>query len=257
MTGDFTLTWVTGLFGLVVGSFLNVCAFRLPVGESVVRPGSRCRRCGHELSWYENIPVLSYLVLRGRCRQCGVHISPQYPLVELATAIVFAAAAWRFGVSWLLAARLLLGASLITLFVIDLEHRILPNVITLPGIVTGFLFSLIAEPGWVSSAIGILAGGGVLYAVAEGYYLVRHEQGLGMGDVKMLAMIGAFLGWQLMLLTLVLSSFLGAIVGVGLIVLHRGNMKYALPFGSFLTVGALIAMFAGNEIIAWYFSFYR
>jgi leader peptidase (prepilin peptidase)/N-methyltransferase len=148
------------------------------------------------------------------------------------------------------------ACALIVLFVIDLRHRILPNVITLGGIAAGFAFSFVTEPGVISSAIGIAGGGGALFAIAEAYYRIRHEQGLGMGDVKMLGMIGAFLGWQLMLLTLVLSSFLGSIVGVGMIASRRGDMKYALPFGSFLTAAALIAMFAGRAILHWYLGFY-
>jgi len=160
------------------------------------------------------------------------------------------------GVSWLAASRLLFASAMIVLFVIDLEHRILPNIITLPGIVVGFLFSLLTEPGWMASAIGIAAGGGVLLAIAEAYYRIRHEQGLGMGDVKMLAMIGAFLGWKLMLLTLVLSSFAGSLVGVALIVTRRGDLKYALPFGTFLAAGAVVAGFAGDPIVRWYANFY-
>jgi leader peptidase (prepilin peptidase)/N-methyltransferase len=250
------LPWLAGVFGLVIGSFLNVCIFRLPEGLSVVRPPSRCRACGHLLSWFENVPVVSYAVLRGRCRQCGASISWQYPLVEVVTGVVFVIAVVQFGVTWLTASRLVFASAMIVLFMIDLEHRILPNVITLPGIALGFLFSLIAEPGWMASAIGIVAGGGVLFAIAEAYYLIRHEQGLGMGDVKMLAMIGAFLGWKLMLLTLVLSSFAGSLVGVALIATGRGGLKYALPFGTFLAAGAVVASFAGDPIVRWYFSFY-
>jgi len=250
------LPWLAGVFGLIVGSFLNVCIFRLPEGLSVVRPPSRCRACGHLLSWFENVPVVSYAVLRGRCRQCGAPISWQYPLVEVVTGVVFAIAVVQFGLTWLTASRLVFASAMIVLFVIDLEHRILPNVITLPGIALGFLFSLIAEPGWMASAIGIAAGGGVLFAIAEAYYLIRHEQGLGMGDVKMLAMIGAFLGWKLMLLTLVLSSFAGSLVGVALIASGRGGLKYALPFGTFLAAGAVVASFAGDPIVRWYLNFY-
>ena len=242
--------------GLLIGSFLNVCIFRLPEGLSIVRPASRCRRCGHELAWFENIPVVSYVVLRGRCRTCGDPISWQYPLVETVTCAIFAAAAIQFDLSWLLLSRLVLASAMIVLFMIDLEHRILPNGITLPGIVVGFLFSLLTEPGWVSSLIGIAVGGGVLLGVAWAYERIRHEQGLGMGDVKMLAMIGAFLGWQLMLLTLVFASLLGSVVGVGLIVSRRGDLKSALPFGTFLAVAAIVAAFVGEPIVRWYAGFY-
>jgi leader peptidase (prepilin peptidase) / N-methyltransferase len=152
--------------------------------------------------------------------------------------------------------RLLFACAMIVLFVIDLEHRILPDVITLPGIVIGFLFSFFMPPGWLDSLIGIIVGGGSLWLLGEIYFRVRHEEGMGFGDVKMLAMIGAFLGWKLMLLTLVLSSFIGSIVGVTMIVLQRGDMKYALPFGTFLAIGAIAASTVGVYIVDWYASFF-
>jgi leader peptidase (prepilin peptidase)/N-methyltransferase len=145
---------------------------------------------------------------------------------------------------------------MIVLFVIDLRHRLLPNVITVPGIVVGFIFSLFLPPGWLDSLIGIMAGGGVLLLMAEMYYRLRKEEGLGMGDVKMLAMIGAFLGWRLMLVTLILSSFLGSLIGLGMIALKKGDMKYALPFGTFLAIGAIVASVAGDAILMWYLGFY-
>ena len=155
----------------------------------------------------------------------------------------------------LLAARLILVCILIALFGIDLEHQILPNVITLPGIAIGVLLSLIAPPGWKDALIGVLLGGGVLYAIAGAYYLWRREEGMGMGDVKMLAMIGAFLGWKAVLVTLVLSSFAGAIIGLALMAAQRGTMKFALPFGTFLAIGAIVAMFVGEPLVAWYAGF--
>src|SRR5262249_4295608 len=156
------LLWLATLIGLASGSFLNVCIFRLPLGLSVVRPPSRCLQCGRLLSWYENIPVVSWIVLRARCRTCGASISWIYPAVEIATAAIFVAAALEYGAGWLLASRLVFASAMIVLFAIDLEHHILPNVVTLPGIVAGFAFSLATEPGWMSSLIGIVAGGGVL-----------------------------------------------------------------------------------------------
>ncbi len=180
-----------------------------------------------------------------------------YPLVELTTAVLFAAGAMLYGPSGLLAVRLVFGCALIVLFAIDLRHRVLPDVITLPGIVIGFAASCFLPPGWLSSVIGISAGGGILFAIAEAYYRVRGQQGLGMGDVKMLAMIGAFLGWQLVLLTLVFASFAGSIVGVSLIASGRGNLQAALPFGTFLAVGAIVAAAAGAPILDWYLAFYR
>jgi leader peptidase (prepilin peptidase)/N-methyltransferase len=239
-------------FGAVIGSFLNVVIYRLPLEKSVVWPSSACPHCARELMWYENIPVLSYLALRGRCRTCGAGISVQYPLVEALTALMFAAAWWYFGPGPLLASRLIFGCALIVLFAIDLEHHLLPNAITLPGIVVGFVFSLFAGPGWLSSLIGIAVGAGVLWAIAEAYYRIRHEEGLGMGDVKMLAMVGAFLGWQLTLLTLMLASVSGTIIGMILIVTKRGGLKYALPFGTFIALGAAVAATVGPQVLDWY-----
>jgi leader peptidase (prepilin peptidase)/N-methyltransferase len=244
------------VLGLCVGSFLNVCIYRLPRGQSLVSPPSRCPSCERPLRWFDNIPVVSWLALRGRCGQCGAGISAQYPIVEIATAIVWLLVAWLTPPGWLLASRLILATGLIVLFMIDLEHQLLPNAITLPGIVVGFAFSLVSGPGPIASLIGILVGGGVLYAIAAGYYWLRREEGMGMGDVKMLAMVGSFLGWKLVLLTLVLSSFAGAIIGVSMIVWQRGNLRYALPFGTFLAVGTLVAMLWGEPMLAWYFAFF-
>ena len=249
--------FVLAAFGLLVGSFLNVCIYRVPRGESIVWPASRCTDCGRNLAWYENVPVVSWLLLRGRCRTCGAAISSMYPLVELVTAVLFAASAALYGPSGLLAVRLAFGCALIVLFAIDLRLRVLPNVITLPGIAVGLVASWFLPPGWLSSLIGAAAGAGILFAIAEAYCRVRGQDGLGMGDVKMLAMVGAFLGWPLMILTLVFASFAGSIVGVTLIASGRGSMQAALPFGTFLAVGALVAAAAGDPILAWYLAFYR
>jgi leader peptidase (prepilin peptidase)/N-methyltransferase len=249
--------FVAAAFGAVIGSFLNVCIYRIPKGRSIVWPGSACGSCGHMLAWYENIPIVSYLVLRGRCRACRAAISLRYPFVELLTAVMFAGAWWFYGPSVLLISRLLFGCALIVLFAIDLEHQLLPNVITLPGIAVGFAFSFLTPPGWFDSVIGIVVGGGVLWAVAEGYYLVRHEEGLGMGDVKMLAMIGAFVGWKLTLIALMMASFAGSLVGVIFIVSRRGGLKYALPFGTFLALGAALAATIGPGVLDWYLGFYQ
>jgi leader peptidase (prepilin peptidase)/N-methyltransferase len=191
-------------------------------------------------------------LLRGRCRTCRAPISARYAIVEGLTAALFAFGWWYYGPSLLLVSRLVFGCLLIVLFAIDLEHHLLPNAITLPGIGVGFLFSLFTEPGWQSSLIGIVLGGGVLFLIAEGYYRLRHEEGLGMGDVKMLAMIGAFIGWQFTLLSLMLASFAGTIIGLALIATGRGTMKYALPFGTFLAIGAAVAATAGQSILGWY-----
>lgn len=240
--------------GMTIGSFLNVCIYRLPIDKSIVWPGSACPSCARALAWYENIPVVSWLLLRGTCRSCRTPISMRYPLVELLTGAMFLAAFWYYGPTLLFVSRVIFGCALIVLFAIDLEHHLLPNAITLPGIVIGFLFSFVSGPGWLSSLIGILAGGGILFAVAEAYYRLRHEEGLGMGDVKMLAMVGAFLGWPATLMTLMMGSIAGSVVGMLVIALRRGDMKYALPFGTFLAMGAALSATVGPSLLTWYVS---
>jgi leader peptidase (prepilin peptidase)/N-methyltransferase len=244
------------LLGLAVGSFLNVCIHRIPRGESLVRPGSRCPRCGYELRWFDNIPVLSYASLLGRCRKCRARISIRYPVVELATLALFVLHGMVLGWTPLLFPRLVFACMLVVLFAIDLEHHLLPNVITLPGIVLGLIASAVLPPGIVDALVGVLIGGGVLWLIGEAYYRYSGHEGMGGGDVKMLAMIGAFLGWKLVLVTLVLSSIVGSIIGLIVIVVKRGGMKYALPYGTFLALGALVASLVGERIGDWYVSFY-
>jgi leader peptidase (prepilin peptidase)/N-methyltransferase len=251
--------WVASLvvlFGACVGSFLNVCIYRLPRRESLMWPGSRCTTCERSLSWYENVPIVSWVVLRGRCRTCRASVSWMYPAVEMVTALAFLSGYLLYGLTMIAVVRVLFACALIVLFVTDLQHKILPNIITVPGIVVGFVCSLFLPPGWLESLIGIVVGGGSLFAIAETYYRVRGQEGLGMGDVKLLGMIGAFLGWKLVLLTLVFASVAGSLAGGILIVSGRGNMKYALPFGTFLAIGALVAAIWGTPIVDWYLGFY-
>ena len=244
------------ILGSCVGSFLNVCIYRLPRRESLAWPASHCTSCNRPLSWYENIPIASWLVLRGRCRTCRAPISSKYPIVEATTALVFVIGYQLYGLTPLAAVRVVFACALIVLFVTDLEHKILPNVITVPGIAVGFVCSLFLPPGWRDSLIGIAIGGGTLFAIAEAYYRVRGQEGLGMGDVKLLGMIGAFLGWKLVLLTLVFASFAGSLAGGVMIASGRGSMKYALPFGTFIAIGALVAAIWGVPIVDWYTGFY-
>jgi leader peptidase (prepilin peptidase)/N-methyltransferase len=180
-----------------------------------------------------------------------------YPIVEATTALAFLGGYLLYGLTPLALVRVAFACALIVLFVTDLQHKILPNSITLPGIAIGFACSFFLPPGWRDSLIGIVVGGGVLLAIAEGYYRIRKEEGLGMGDVKLLAMIGAFLGWKLVLLTLVLASFSGSLIGVALIASQRGDMKYALPFGTFLAIGAVVSAAWGTPMVDWYFGFYQ
>jgi leader peptidase (prepilin peptidase)/N-methyltransferase len=248
-----------GIFivGLLVGSFLNVCIHRIPKRLSIMWPSSRCGSCDRPLDWYENIPIASYLALRGRCRTCQARISLRYPIVEAITAAAFVLQYEVLGLTPLLAVRLVFVCVLIVLFAIDLEHQLLPNVITLPSLAVGLVAALVLPPGIMSAVIGALVGGGILFAIAEGYFRLRGEEGMGMGDVKMLAMVGAFLGWKLTLLTLVLASFAGSFAGIALLVSRKGGMKAALPFGTFLSIAAFTASVAGDWILAWYMGLYQ
>ncbi len=245
------------ILGLAIGSFLNVCIHRLPRKGSIVQPPSSCPNCGYVLRWIDNIPVASYVLLGGRCRQCRTKISIRYPIVEVVTAIVFVVHYLVLGPDILLVPRLLFACAMIVLFAIDLEHHLLPNVITLPGIIVGLAFSVILPPGLVDALIGALVGGGILWLIGEAYYRYSGQEGMGGGDVKMLAMIGAFLGWPQVILTLVLSSILGALIGALVIIVRRGGMKYALPYGTFLALAGLTASLAGSRIIGWYLSLYQ
>jgi leader peptidase (prepilin peptidase)/N-methyltransferase len=253
-----TLAFIgVAVFGLVVGSFLNVCIHRLPRKASIVQPPSNCPKCGYVLRWFDNIPVVSYAMLGGRCRRCRTPISIRYPIVELVTMGVFVLHYMVFGLDIILVPRLLFASVLIALFAIDLEHHLLPNVVTLPGIVVGLAFSVLLPPGLTDALIGALVGGGVLWLIGEAYYRYSGQEGMGGGDVKMLAMIGAFLGWKLMILTLVLSSILGSLIGVLVIAIRRGGLKYALPYGTFLALAALIASLYGDRIVEWYTGLYQ
>lgn len=252
------IVWLfTALFGLVIGSFLNVCIHRVPRRISLSSPPSRCGSCQTPVAWRDNVPVLSYLLLAGRCRHCRAGISVVYPIVELATMGLFLLHLAVFGLTPLGAVRVLFACAMLVLFFIDLEHQILPNVITLPGVAAGLVASVFLPPGIGSSLLGALLGGGVLWAIAETYVRVRGIEGMGMGDVKMLGMIGAFLGAPLMGLTLVLSSFAGALVGIALMAAGRGDLQRKLPFGTFLAAAAVFASLWGQPIVDWYAGFYR
>jgi len=242
------------VIGLCIGSFLNVCIHRIPLKVSVVHPRSACPRCGYVLTWKDNIPVVSYLMLRGRCRSCAAPISMQYPIIELVTAAIFLLHWYVLGPSWLLPVRLLFACALIVLFMIDLEHQILPDVITLPGIVLGFAFSLFLPPGPIMSAAGAVVGGGILWGIAEAWFRLRKVEAMGFGDVKMLAMVGAFLGLKLVIFTFIASSFIGGVIAAGLVATRRADMATKVPFGTMLAAGALAASLWGDRIVTWYLS---
>jgi leader peptidase (prepilin peptidase) / N-methyltransferase len=272
---------IYALFGLIVGSFLNVCIYRIPLKKSVVFPGSGCPACNAPIRPYDNIPIISYLLLRGKCRSCGVPISPQYPLVELLTGVAFyfCAQVWQFS-SPTFVNSLFLSIIIVLIFT-DYHHRILPNVLTLPGTLAGILLSSFqlrtfyedalsvrvaslfsAAPStpalpWVGSVLGAVIGGGLLLAVALLYEMIRKRQGLGMGDVKMMAMVGAFLGWRLALLTIFAGSLIGTVLGMFLIVFRKSNLQTKLAFGIFLGIGSALSLFQGLQFLHWYLNIPR
>ena len=267
---------VYGLFGLIIGSFLNVCIYRLPRHESIVFPRSHCTACGSVIRPYDNVPLISFLLLGGKCRFCKNPISLQYPAVEFLTGAAFFACAqiWEFQTPTFVNS--LFIAALIVLVFVDYHHQILPDAITLPGVLAGIALSFFQIPDLyrdslsyglasaisgdeptavlplVGAILGAVVGAGLLFTVAFAYRIVRKIQGLGMGDVKMMAMVGAFLGWRLALLTILIGSMLGSLVGIFLILFRGRNMQSKLAFGTFLGPGAAVALFFGIRILQWY-----
>ena len=248
---DVTFAALIGLLGLFVGSFLNVCVHRLPLGRTVLWGRSHCPTCNRTIRAWENVPVVSWLALRGRCAGCKAPISIQYPVIELVVGLLFAGGAWLYGPTLLLVARLIFACAMVVLFMIDLQHRILPNVITLPGIAVGLMFSLVLPPGPRAALIGAVACSVILFGMGELVGRVLGKEALGFGDVKLTAMMGAFLGWQLTLVALFLASFLGSVIGIGLVALTR-DRDYQIPLGSFLAIGAVAAAVAGEPLLNWY-----
>jgi len=241
------------VLGAIVGSFLNVCISRLPKEESIVTPSSHCPQCKSPIKFYDNIPLISYLLLKGKCRNCGLPISIQYPIVEAVTALVSFFLFITFGVSLSFIYYFMFVSALIVITVIDLHYQIIPDVISLPGIGIGLLGSLIIPRiTFFESLIGMLSGGGSLFLVATIYQWLFKREGMGGGDVKLLAMIGAFLGWKAVILTILLSSFVGSIIGIAVMLIKGKDFKYAIPFGPFLALGAVISLFWGENLISWY-----
>lgn len=237
------------IVGSVVGSFLNVCIHRIPAHKSVVHPRSRCPRCENLIPWYHNVPILSYLWLLGRCANCRERISPVYPLVELMTALYFLLLYRTFSVSIPFLIYAYFGCSVIILIFIDYYHRLLPSVITLPSVVLGLIssfFNPYVRP--IDSVLGVLLGGFIPTFVLIVYKWVRKREGLGHGDIVMLAMVGAFLGWEQVLLVLFASSVLGSVIGILLILLFKKGSDFMLPFGSFIGIVALAAVFWGKQV---------
>jgi len=247
------LSLISIVFGGIVGSFLNVCIFRLPKEESIIWPGSHCPHCKTPIKSYDNIPLISYVLLRGKCRQCHGSISLQYPLVEGITALSSLLLIMKFGLSVTYLIYFAFVAALIVITVIDLYHQIIPDVISLSGIGVGLLASLtVSQINFMNSLLGILCGGGSLFLVATLYQWLFKREGMGGGDVKLLAMIGAFLGWKAVIVTILLGSLVGSVTGIILMVLKGKGFKYAIPFGPFLSFGAVVALFYGESLINWY-----
>jgi len=262
------------LFGMVIGSFLNVCIVRIPRGESIVLPASHCAGCGRTIRAYDNIPVISWLVLRGRCRACKAPISWMYPAVELATGLMFLACAVAFGATLAGVKWAILSALIIALVATDIRERILPDKINFFGLAVGIVISAFLPPvghaaTWLSnrmfdfpppmpvlsvvdSLLGALVGGGLLWIVAEGYFRLRGREGMGLGDVKMMAMVGAFVGLEGTLLAILIGSLLGSVIGLAFIAIFRKQHDYELPFGAFLGAGTLLVVFFGTRMLDWY-----
>jgi len=239
---------VVGLFGLALGSFLNVVIARVPAGRSLVYPGSACPGCAAPLAWYDNIPVLSFAMLRGRCRACGMRISWRYPIVEAITAALLSLAYAVFGPSAdFLIACVLLPALVVTT-AIDLQHQMIPDAVTLPGIPVGLLLNVATgRISWVESAIGILVGGGLFFVI-----IIASRGGMGGGDLKLGAMLGAFLGWRALLFGLFIAIVLGGVIGALLLLSGRRGRKDPIPFGPFLATGGAMALFWGERAVSWW-----
>jgi leader peptidase (prepilin peptidase)/N-methyltransferase len=243
------------VFGLVIGSFLNVCIARVPHGESIVSPPSHCPLCQTQIAWYDNVPVLSYVILRGHCRGCSAWISPRYPLVEVLTAIALFLV-YRLDLpprEFVVAAAFTFALIVITF--IDVDHKIIPDVITLPSILIAPAAAyFVGHISMVDSIGGILAGGGGLWAIAAAYEYLRKQEGMGFGDVKFLAMVGGFQGWEGAVFTLIVGSLIGTIIGIGVMIARRGRLDMEIPFGPFLAAGSYLYLLGGPELVGWYLS---
>jgi len=238
------------VLGAIIGSFLNVCIYRLPREKSIVSPSSSCTTCGAPIHFYDNVPILSFLILRGRCRHCGAVISKQYVVVELLTGLLYAGVFRLYGLSIELGVMLLFVSVLIVISFIDLEFKIIPDVLSLGGLVAGGVLCFFRPDfNYMDALLGILLGGGVLWVIATGYELLRKREGMGGGDIKLLAMVGSFCGVKGVLFSLVFGSFVGTLVGIPVMLIKHADTKYALPFGPFLSFGAVFYVLAGNRVI--------
>lgn len=254
VSGSYILLFVVGL---VIGSFLNVCILRIPCGESIIWPGSRCLQCKTPIFWFDNVPLLSFIRLRARCRWCGGKISWRYPLVECLNGVSYLGIVYKFGWTRSALVYALFLSLLLVVTMIDLDHFVIPDVITLPGLVIGFFTAAFILPvGWTGSSLGIILGGGILWVLAAVSPYLFGKEGLGGGDIKFLAMIGAFLGWQHVCMTLFLASCAGAMVGIVLMAFRYMERGQYIPFGPFLTLGAVSSLFFYRELLGMYESMF-
>jgi len=238
------------IFGAAIGSFLNVCIVRLPENNSIIKPSSQCPYCHHPIRFYDNIPIISYFVLQGKCRDCRGRISWRYPLVEIITALLSLILFLKFGLSLNFLVFFIFTAVLIVITFIDLDHQIIPDVLTLPGIPLFFLAAVfLVKVPWKDALIGLLIGGGVLMTIAIVYEFITKREGMGGGDIKLLAMIGGFFGWQSLIFVLLFSSFTGAIIGITAMIIKKQDTKYAVPFGPFLSAAAVAYIFWGEAFM--------
>jgi leader peptidase (prepilin peptidase)/N-methyltransferase len=244
------------ILGSMFGSFANVVIYRLPRGESVVLPGSHCMECGHKVRFYDNIPIFSWFILGGKCRSCKKPYSFRYALVEFITGVLFAALFLVYGWKWKLLEYLILAFGLVVISFIDLDHQIIPDEFSLGGIAIGLIGSLInPERDFWTAFAGFLMGGGFLWAIAYFYYAIRNEEGMGGGDIKLLAWLGAVLGWAAIPFIILVSSVIGSIVGLTLVSQGRG-LKTTIPFGPYLAFAAILYMIGGHGLTKWYFSLF-
>ena len=255
---SYLLEIIAFIFGTCIGSFLNVCIYRLPASKSIVHPRSMCPECENMIRSYDNIPILSYLLLKGKCRHCDAVISFRYPLIEIITGAFSLCIFLKFGFTLEGLIYFSFISSMIVITLIDIDHRIIPDVISIPGIPVFFAASFALDAvTYIDSLIGILAGGGSLLLVAFLYNLITKKDGMGGGDIKLLAMIGALVGWKGVLFTIFVSSAVGTVSGIIIMVLTKKNMKLAIPFGPFLAIGAVLYIFYGSRLIHWYLNLLR
>lgn len=249
--------WVF-IFGLCIGSFLNVCIYRLPQSKSIVHPRSMCPQCGTLIRFYDNLPILSYLLLRGKCRHCKAPISFRYPVVEMLSGLFAVSIFLKYGTSLEAAIYYTFIATLLVITFIDIDHQIIPDMITLPGIPICFAASFaLPQITYIESLLGILIGGGSLFAVAWLYHLLTKKEGMGGGDIKLLGMMGAIIGWKGVLFTIFVASAIGTVSGMLIMLKTRKSMKLAVPFGPFLAIGSIAYIFFGPQLMVWYINLLR